>query len=209
MIQVPVFLDSAQASEGLSRCFYFHIEVDETLDVWGLRLGGTSFPFLMIGLTGILYQPADGGDEFTSPDQIASLIALVEEIEGRFVEISYLWLPSKLLGVAEAHRNEAFRVGIPLFTLGVRYRNGGIESPAFIDRALSLRQEVRRSPAETLRSPIGPEPKSNAVIVGATRTNLLLSTAATAEGPRHRQLVRRLEIRYRRHRGDGARSTLD
>lgn len=146
---LPVIINSAGTDPQVSRCIYFHIELDETLDPWRLSLGSVRFPFFMLGLSGILYEPADGTQRFNKSSQIAELIRLIEEVEGRSVETSYLWLPSKLIAQNEGHRNDVFRIGIKLFALATQFRGGGIDIVKFLHDTIALDNEVSKSPEET------------------------------------------------------------
>ncbi len=103
----------------------------------------------MLGLSGILYEPADDTRRFNRPSQISELIRLVEEVEGRSVETSYLWLPSKLIGQNEGQRNDVFRIGVKLFTLATQFRGGGVDVHRFLEEAFVLTDDVERSPEET------------------------------------------------------------
>ncbi len=128
MDSVPVLLDSISDNGGepLARCIYFHIEVEETLDEWGLGPEGASIPFLMVGLAGILLSPSPTEPRFRDVGQLMDLINRIEAHDGRSVETADVWFPARLLPLRRGiHRGDVLRVERKLFLIATRVRAGG------------------------------------------------------------------------------------
>ncbi len=57
---VPVLIETpARSYFPMVRCHYLSIEYDTPRAGWGISLGGSMMPFLMLGLAGIIQQPFD------------------------------------------------------------------------------------------------------------------------------------------------------
>ena len=65
-ITIPVIIDDVKKLENfsMSRCTYFSIQCDTPSPGWTLTIGNISTSFLMMGMSGIIYSPADGSDRF-------------------------------------------------------------------------------------------------------------------------------------------------
>jgi len=142
-LTVPVILDGLvrEGPIGLARCTYFSIAAEEPLPGWGLRFAdGGVIPFLLLGLQGILIQPANGEPEFTSPYLLDELIRLIERHQGLSVELEYLWLPDVLVerawaaspagrdpSVRRPPRGGVFRVGSTLFATAFQVARDGTD----------------------------------------------------------------------------------
>jgi len=141
---IPVIIDSIKRSGApLTRCSYFSIECDEPAADWNLTIEDKSYPFLMLGLSGVIYAAADGGP-FTSPRKIEDLFGGVENDPRLFVDSHDIWLPSGLFenfGVGIFARQSLFRIGLELFRLALEHRNSRLTTDHFINRALGLAAE--------------------------------------------------------------------
>jgi hypothetical protein len=159
MPHIPVIIDDVKRLDGfdMTRCVYFHIECEDTLDPWVLGVNGMQTPFLMLGLSGIIIQPIDGGNVFTSPQQLEELFSFIEGLrrEGRDeahmnVEIADVWVPNRMLGMErEAARGDVYRVDLDLFQSAMAFTSGRLNYEAFLGRALENRHEVFFTEQET------------------------------------------------------------
>jgi hypothetical protein len=128
--EIPVIADSlcrdVDDANRLARCVFLNVVADEPEAGQDLLRKGQQIPFVMIALQGILHQPLGAATEFTSTDQIGSLIVAIEgpTAEGPFtVETGVVWVPARWLDAAcrlqpqksAAERGDVFRVALSLF----------------------------------------------------------------------------------------------
>jgi hypothetical protein len=156
---IPIIIDDIKQLDGfdMTRCVYFHIECEDTLDPWVLGVGGTQTPFLMLGLSGIIIQPIEGGIVFTSPQQLEELFSFIEGLrrEDRDeahmnVEIADVWLPNRMLGEQRrVARGDVYRVDLDLFQSAMAFTAGRLDYEAFRGRTLERRHEVFFTEQET------------------------------------------------------------
>ena len=130
--EIPIVADSLPraAPDDLARCVFLSITADDPSPGWVLTLAGQSFPFLLLGLQGILYQPDGNQADFRSPDEIDRLVDTIEAptTPGPLtVETGVIWVPTRWLDVAflrsprgqssakQPERGDLFRVRLSLF----------------------------------------------------------------------------------------------
>src|SRR5439155_4564645 len=141
----------------MTRCVYFQIECEDTLDEWTLRAGDTDTPFLMLGLSGIITQPLTGSSVFEDPQQIDDLFGFIENVQRRGrdepetnVEIAYVWLPNNLLERRrDVSRGDVYRVQYELFRSAFAFTLGRLEHEAFLAHASEARDEIVFADKET------------------------------------------------------------
>lgn len=147
----------------MTRCVYFHIDCEDTLDEWTMDLGAGEIPFRMIGLSGVIMRPFDQSPAFENPSQVGDLFDTAEAMPARpdaevdsmmHVELEEIWLPNKLLENArkEFFRGDVFRIGYDLFRLAFAFTIGRLTHDEFLGRALELRQiEFSEKETEAIR----------------------------------------------------------
>jgi len=146
-ITVPLMVDDVKSLPefAFSRCSYFTIECDVPAAGWELTLGAAEIPFLMIGLSGIIYRPSGASAIFRSPGEIESLFETIEEDDRLSVGTADIWLPNEAI----AHilpdrkpRGVTFRVGQELFLDSLAFRLEKMSQEQFEETALTLSEEV-------------------------------------------------------------------
>ena len=94
-MDIPIFVETLGRSFfPMVRCLYIAIEFDTPSNQWSLGIAGRSFPFLMLGLTGVVQAPL-GANGFNNPGIIDKFIDTVEDADG-MVLFEDIWFPSKL-----------------------------------------------------------------------------------------------------------------
>jgi hypothetical protein len=159
MPNIPVIVDDIKRLNGfdMTRCVYFHIDCEDTLDPWLLGLGGTEVPFLMLGLSGIIMQPMSGRSEFESPQDIEQLFSFIEGLRRQErdeahlnVEIADMWLPNGVMQRrGEILRGDVYRVDLVLFESAIAFTAGRLDYGRFLERSISGQREVFFSERET------------------------------------------------------------
>src|SRR5438128_569735 len=93
---IPIVIDDP-AGEGISgpdrliRCVYLAIDAVQAAPGWNLGLGDLRIPFFMLGLSGIIYMPAQlagsaPSPEFRNADDVERTFTAVEESGNLLVE---------------------------------------------------------------------------------------------------------------------------
>jgi hypothetical protein len=108
----PIIVDTVRTG-GLVRLNYLCIECDTPKTGWGLNIARQSFPFLLLGLSGVVLHPLDSLI-FDTPNRIESLFETLEEKLGFDIAIGDLWLPESMLGETLA-AGSVFRIDLTLF----------------------------------------------------------------------------------------------
>jgi len=149
---VPIIVDSVKRHPDfqMTRCNYLSVECDSPHPDWLLSIGGERFPFLMLGLMGVVQQPF-GAPLFSNADQIDDLFRRIEDEGKLLVDIEDIWLPNFLFeGISPTpSAGMVYRVTNLLFTLALLYREGSQESEAFEVSCRELREGLRFSTEET------------------------------------------------------------
>jgi hypothetical protein len=160
-LTVPIALDSTPppgGSDVLVRVIYFRITAEDPNTPMWFESGSAAFPFILLGLEGIVLGPATNQPLFQSPQDITQLIDLIEgRITGQFDELAFetssIWLPFQALahskrisarserGDTAVERGDVFRVPLRRFA-----KLGGLQMVASKNRlcAISLCVPVRR-----------------------------------------------------------------
>jgi hypothetical protein len=152
-ITVPLMVDDVKSHPefAFSRCSYFTIECDVPAPGWELTMEDARIPFLMIGLSGIIYCPFGKSAIFRSPGEIESLFETIEQ-DGRLsVGTADLWLPNAVMkGILPDRkpRGVSFRVGQELFRRALAFRLDRIPQDQFEDMVLDMSQELTYSEEE-------------------------------------------------------------
>ena len=152
MPRVPVSVDAVREIDGVPmvRCVYLLVESDDPDPRWTLVLGGTRIPFLMLGLSGILFRPDDGEELFLTADRIEETFVAIESIAGLSVEMGDVWHPRLLFGEA-LERGDVSRVDLALVRDAVAFRNERIGIEEFVARVDAALEE--RGPSIVESSP--------------------------------------------------------
>ena len=124
------------------RCFYIALDFDTPDNGW--TLGG--YPFLMLGLTGIVQAPL-GSDRFRLPALIDDLIERIESANG-LVSFEDIWLPQELFDPNVAI-GDVYRVGAELFRRAFRFRDSRSTREQFERESREFHELIARSEVET------------------------------------------------------------
>jgi hypothetical protein len=142
---VPIIVDGltrtgdggTTLSHDLARCLYLSIQADDPSPGWHITLAGRPFPFLMVGLEGILYAPSATDTEFVDANQIDDLIATIEQAAGGVlrVDLQSLFIPTIWLDSAcrfseqpnPLERGSVFRVDVKLLSVAWQYLIGTVD----------------------------------------------------------------------------------
>jgi hypothetical protein len=94
-MDIPILVETLGRSFfPMVRCLYIAVEFDTPSNQWSLGMAVQSFPFLMLGLTGVVQAPF-GANSFNNPAIIDKFIDTVEDTDG-MVLFEDIWLPSDL-----------------------------------------------------------------------------------------------------------------
>lgn len=144
---VPILIETLGRSFfPMVRCFYLAMEFDTPDEGWTLGIGPGTFPFLMLGLTGIVQTSLDG-EHFHEPYLIEALIDIVEA-KGALVSFEDIWLPKEVFH-REPEVGEVYRVGVTLFREAFRFRDARISEERFRGLAQEFRNQIEFSSRET------------------------------------------------------------
>lgn len=132
-IQIPIVIDDIKNYKTFNwiRATYFSIECDTPSPGWQLGIGNATIPFLMIGLSGIIYQPHDGSDKFDSPQKIENLFNAIEDFGRVFIDINDIYLPNSYIRVDGPMRGAVFRIPFNAFDSALKYKNGFLGKDQF------------------------------------------------------------------------------
>jgi len=145
---VPILVETpARDFFRMVRCHYLSIECDTPDSQWQLRLGGSTMPFLMIGLAGIVHQPL-GAPRFSTPEVIERFFAQVEQGPSLSINFEDIWLPSTLFHTP-IHVGNVYRVGHDLFRLAYRFRDGQVNQHDFETYCIEFQRQILVSEDET------------------------------------------------------------
>ena len=148
MTDIPVLVETLGRSFfPMVRCFYLALEFDTPSNQWTLGIAGQAFPFLMLGLTGVVQAPL-GASGFYNPNVIDEFIERVEDADG-MVLFEDIWLPKELFhdGVSEG---DVYRVGVDLFRHAFGYREGRSSEEKFQFAAREFHAQASFSEVETI-----------------------------------------------------------
>jgi hypothetical protein len=144
---VPILIETlSRPFFPMVRCLYLAVEFDTPSNGWTLTLGGRTFPFLMLGLTGIVQASLDGR-RFDDPRLIDEFIDTIERVNG-LVSFEDIWLPEELFS-REIAVGDVYRVGLRLFGSAFQYRDSRSKVERFTEESRALHSEIESSEAET------------------------------------------------------------
>ena len=158
MPDIPIIIDDIKRLDGfdMTRCVYFHIECEDTLDRWFLGLGGESTPFLMLGLSGIIMRPLDGSPVFESPRHVDELFEAVEGFRREErdepqmnIEIADVWIPNRLFRRRDAARGDVYRATSDLLRGATAFTVGRLSYEGFVRSTYEQENSLRFSELET------------------------------------------------------------
>jgi hypothetical protein len=151
---VPVQIDSIKSYEGFqrTRCAYFRIELAEgPLAATYPAANEDQLQIATWGSWAVLSGPSKrvlDGDYFTSPESIELTLERVEETEGLFLDLGYVWLPNDLLGPqhrdGKARHGDVYRLTTELFHKCYLHVAGMIGNEEWLE-------SCRSSPADAVR----------------------------------------------------------
>lgn len=145
---IPVQVESgSRPFFPMVRCTYLSIECEDPLAGWNIVMNGTSNPFLLLGLSGIIYAPF-GSSSFNSIQLLDDLFDRFEDKGGLLINFDDLWLPAFLFS-RDVHVEEVYRLGYDLFLLAYAFRNGRLPLEIFQRNAERMRELLRFSETET------------------------------------------------------------
>lgn len=146
-MDIPVLIETLpRPFFSMMRCLYIAIEFDSPRDPWSLGISGQQFPFLMLGLTGVVLAPIRS-NRFDSPVIIDDFIETVEDAGG-MVLFEDIWLPSELFE-DDATEGDLYRVGVELFRHAFSFRDGRSNEDKLRFAARELRAQTEFSAEET------------------------------------------------------------
>lgn len=151
--EVPVAIDDIKTDPAfpMVRLEYLVVELDDIDSGWVLTLPNRRIPLLLFGLSGIILQPSETQEAFSTADDFDQLF---DDIEGQtrlLIESSDVWMPRELIADAwgEASAGDIFRVQFDLFALCFRFRQDRLDQAEFLERARRFFGALRYSAEET------------------------------------------------------------
>ncbi|MHC4214861.1 MAG: hypothetical protein ACYSWP_15980 [Planctomycetota bacterium] len=153
LISIPVVIDDVKqlGTFQMTRCSYFSIECDTPSPEWFLGIGESlRMPFLMLGLSGIIYQPMDGGEHFDSPEELEKLFGIIEDRDDLYIDVNDIWLPNELFKNDKINhkRGKVYRVGLDLFKTAYRFQKDSFDQ-GFIKSLMEFGHELSYCAGET------------------------------------------------------------
>lgn len=149
-VDVPLVIDDVKDLKtfAMSRCSYFSIQCDKPSTEWVLEMRERRIPFLMVALSGIIYQPIGGG-LFDGPEKFEELFKVVEENPEVYVDTNDVWLPNFVLDQKNLRSGNVYRVGLKLFKAAYGFRNQEFSKKDFVTSLERFSGEIHYSPEET------------------------------------------------------------
>jgi hypothetical protein len=146
-MDVPILVETLTPSFPMVRCLYIAIEFETPSNQWSLGIAGQRFPFLMLGLTGVVQAPL-GENSFNNPGIIDEFIDTVEDADG-MVLFEDIWLPSDLFS-DDVSEGDVYRVGVDLFRHAFVFRDGRSNEEKFRFAAREFHGQMDFSADETI-----------------------------------------------------------
>ena len=144
---VPILVETlSRPFFPMVRCFYIAIEFDTPDNRWTLGLGGQQFPFLMLGLTGIVQAPLEVS-QFRLPTLIDRFIDAIEK-GGGLVSFEDIWLLQDLFP-PDVAVGDVYRVGVDLFRAAFAFRDSRISQDQFEFASREFHSQIDISTEET------------------------------------------------------------
>lgn len=150
-IFIPVVIDDVKNFKmfQMTRCTYFCVQCDTPSPNWYLGLRDIRIPFLMTGLSGILFRPGLEEELFDTSEKFETLFEAIEQNEALYVDTNDIWLPNWLFPSHECMRGHVYRIDATLFATALRFRNEDISEQLFLELCKELPDSIRYSPEET------------------------------------------------------------
>jgi len=147
---IPVIIDDVKRYREfeMTRCTYFTIECDLPSPNWVLGLNSKSIPFLLIGLSGIIFKPLGDNVVFESMESIDELFNTIESHSSLYVDTNDIWLPNNLFQDLW-RRGQVYRMDSKLFNQTFLYRQERISEDQFLRSCKELRGRIFYSEKET------------------------------------------------------------
>jgi hypothetical protein len=144
---VPILIETlSRPFFPMVRCLYLAVEFEIPDNGWFLQIGSQLFPFLMLGLTGVVQASIDA-EPFHGPQSIDSLIDLVEASNG-LVSFEDIWLPQELFS-SKLALGDVYRVSTALFGQAFRFRDSRLSEERFRSLAQDYSNQIEFSTEET------------------------------------------------------------
>lgn len=150
-ITIPVVIDDVKSIDNfqMSRCIYFSIQCDNPSIGWELGLGKSTFPFIMLGLSGIIYKPIGNSKIFNKASHFKKLFEEVEANDDVYIDMNDIWLPNHILTGDYRKRGYVFRIDSELFLKAYEFINKQIGQEEFDDFCKKLDYSPEYSKPET------------------------------------------------------------
>jgi len=138
---IPVALDSTpqgNATDALARMVYFRFEADDPSTTLFLQTQAFSFPFILLGLEGIVLSPNAKREQFLTLDDLRELIDTIEQLSSNIDDSSMMfgtgsiWVPfsclvdckEALVAEQQVERGDVFRLSIDAFRQAWQFLEG-------------------------------------------------------------------------------------
>lgn len=163
---IPVLLDVVKQLDefDMTRFTFFIINSTASVEDWITQLGAKAVPFLLFGVSAVVYRPNRRAKRFLSSETIDHMFHQIEEVDGLFVDSEHIWLPNFLLKLTNydlssideqqyLQRGAVWRVRLQLFQVALLFQRELIDSEEFSKRCRNLEQRMQTmidySPVET------------------------------------------------------------
>lgn len=148
---IPIIIDDIK-DEGdfkMSRCTYFSVattllSLDQSSDILDEKI-----PYLIVGVTGVIFQPSGKSPFFDCPQKITDFFDAVEEKSDFYVDINDIWVPNFVFRKKFSKRGRVFRISPVLFRSAFQFQNEQITEKEFLDFCKKVNLQAVFSPGET------------------------------------------------------------
>lgn len=142
---IPVVVDAVKASEyfPIVRCNYLSVECDSPKAGWIINIGGEELPFMMLGLVGIITRPFIA-ERFDRIEFIEDLYRRIEDEADLLIDVDDIWLPMFLFNNINItpEIGHVYRIRSDLFILALSFREGRLDSEAFLNECQRLERPL-------------------------------------------------------------------
>jgi hypothetical protein len=123
-ITIPVIIDDVKKKKkfDMSRCTYFSIQCDTPSPDRTLTIQNVQISFFMMGISGIIYSPADSSDRFDQPDKFEKIFEIIESHENLYIDINDIWIPNRFFVIGEQKRGSVYRLPLDVFSVALAFR---------------------------------------------------------------------------------------
>jgi hypothetical protein len=163
---IPVLLDAVKQLDefDMTRFTFFIINSTASVEDWITLLRAKAVPFLLFGITAVVYRPNRRTTRFLSSETIDHMFHQIEEVDGLVVDSEHIWLPNFLLKLNNRdlssideqpylQRGAVWRVNLNLFQIALIFQRELINIEEFSKRCQNLEQRMQTmlnySPEET------------------------------------------------------------